>query len=320
MNENKKTIFIAIAAYNELYLKQTIESAQMMAEYPDRVFFGINYQSNDGCFEDISSLKNIRIRHSIVGEPSGWGIDRAIADSFWKNEDYYLQIDAHMLFEKHWDSGLISAHNKIIESGFEKPIISTFVPWWSVGTDGEILHYKPDSQDCCNVCQYIFDSPKIDWIEPKRSWTSVVCGEEIVEHNTICGHFFFTSSVWLEEVGHDWKFIFIGDEHLIALRSHTRGYRMFSIGKPFLWHLNKGVSFEKNDWHNNVGTSNINRTSARFKKDIERQRKIYTGELFGDSGAPNAERLKEYLDFVGFDPLEFYKGMDALGESFDTES
>jgi hypothetical protein len=39
---------------------------------------------------------------------------------------------------------------------------------------------------------------------------------------------------------------------------------------------------------------------------------IYVGELFGDSGAPNAERLKEYLDFVGFDPLEFYKGMNLL--------
>jgi hypothetical protein len=312
MNELNKTIFISIAAYNEKYLKQTIESAQKMAEHPERVFFGINYQSTDGCFEDISSLMNIRVRHSIVKEPSGWGIDRLIADSFWKNEDYYLQIDAHMLFEKNWDSGLISAHNKIIEKGFERPIISTFVPWWSVDENGEILRYEPDSVNCCNVCSYTFGSPEKYWIEPKRSWNSTVCGEDMVEHNTICGHFFFTSSSWLEEVGHDWKFIFIGDEHLTALRSYTRGYRMFSIGKPFIWHLNKGVVFDKNDWHNNVGNSNLNRNSVRFKKDLIRQREIYMGELFGYSGAPTAESLKEYLDFVDFDPVTFYHGMDSI--------
>ena len=312
MNELNKTIFISIPAYNEKYLKQTIESAQKMAEHPERVFFGINYQSTDGCFEDLSMLKNVQARYSIISKPSGFGIDRLIADSFWNGEDYYLQIDAHMLFDKHWDSGLIEAHNKIIKLGFEKPIISTFVPWWSVGDDGEILRYEPDSVDCCNVCSYTFGPPEKHWIEPKRSWDSVVCGEDVVEHNTIAGHVLFASSSWLEDVGHDWKFVFIGDEHLVALRSYTRGYRMFTIGKPFLWHLNKGVTIDSSDWHKNVGTSNMNRNSVRFKKDLTRQREIYTGELLGYSGAPTAESLKEYLDFVGFDPVAFYQGMDDI--------
>jgi hypothetical protein len=76
--------------------------------------------------------------------------------------------------------------------------------------------------------------------------------------------------------------------------------------------MNKGEVFHENDWHNNIGHSNLNRHSVRFKKDIARQRMIYVGELFGDSGAPNAERLKEYLDFANFNPVEFYEAMDAL--------
>ena len=90
-------------------------------------------------------------------------------------------------------------------------------------------------------------------------------------------------------------------------------FRLYNtIGKPFLWHLNKGVTIDSSDWHKNVGTSNINRNSVRFKKDLTRQREIYTGELLGYSGAPTAESLKEYLDFVGFDPVAFYQGMDDI--------
>ena len=310
MNEKNKTIFIAVAAYNEPYLKQTIESAQMMAEYPDRLFFGINYQSNDGCFDDISAFKNVRVRYSVIDKPSGFGIDRLIADSFWQCEDYYLQIDAHMLFEKNWDSEIISVHDKIVNSGFEKPIISTFIPWWSVGADGEILFYEPGSYNCCNVCSYGLGTASQEWIEPIRQWESPVCEDSIVEHGTICGHFMFAQSSWLEDVGHDWKSVFIGDETLTALRSYTRGYRIFSVGTPFMWHLNKGENMNRNDWHNMVAGSNVERSSKRFKADLIRQKNIHLGKLFGNSGSPNREELEKYLDFVGFNVDEFYESFD----------
>lgn len=312
MMENKKTIFIAIAAFNESYLKQTIQSAISQAEFPERIFFGINYQSSDGCFDDISAFKNVRVRYSIIDKPSGFGVDRLIADSFWQCEDYYLQIDAHMLFEKNWDSGIISMHNKIINSGFEKSIISTFIPWWSVGEDGKILRYEPGSAKCCNVCSYSLGVASQEWIEPIRQWESSVCEDSIVQHGTICGHFMFTSSSWLEDVGHDWKSTFIGDETLTALRSYTRGYRIFSVGEPFLWHLNKAGNMNANDWHNMTAGSNVNRSSKRFNADRVRQKNIHLGNLFGNSGAPNREELEKYLDFVGFDVVEFYKSMDEI--------
>ena len=312
MTEINKTIFIGIAAFNEPYLKQTIESAISQAEFPERVYFGINYQSSDGCFDDISEFKNARVRYSIIDKPSGFGIDRLIADSFWQCEDYYLQIDAHMLFEKNWDSKIIFTHNKIVSSGFEKPIISTFIPWWSVDADGNILRYEPGSVKCCNVCSYSLGAASREWIEPTRRWESSVCEDSVVEHGTICGHFMFVSSSWLEDVGHDWKSTFIGDETLTALRSYTRGYRMFSVGEPFLWHLNKAENMNTNDWHNMATGSNVSRSSNRFKADQIRQKNIHLGNLFGHSGSPNREELDKYLNFVGFDVAEFYKSMDKI--------
>jgi hypothetical protein len=42
LKENSQyTIFLSIAAFNELYIKQTLDEALAQADYPDRLRFGI---------------------------------------------------------------------------------------------------------------------------------------------------------------------------------------------------------------------------------------------------------------------------------------
>ena len=118
MNENE-TIYVSIAAFDEIYIKPTLESIWSNSEFPERVFVGLNYQSSDGCFDDLSNFKNLRVRYSATNLPVGFGIDRVAADSFWNCENYYLQIDAHTLFEQNWDSDLINSLYEIKISGVD---------------------------------------------------------------------------------------------------------------------------------------------------------------------------------------------------------
>ena len=311
MKINNNKIFVAVAAFDEKYVGKTVESALVNAQNSSNVIFGINYQSSDGCFDDLSNFKdNVKAVYSISEFPRGLGADRMVASSFWEGEKYFLQIDGHMLFEPNWDTGLIKSLELIKNSGFEKPIISTFVPWWAVNENGDILHYKPNTINCCSVCSYEMGEMNPYWLEPKRVFKETVCDNQIKEHHTISAHYMFTDSRWLEEVGHDTRIIWIGDEHMIAMRSWTRGYRMFSVGIPYAWHFNKGVDRNAKDWRHLIKNNHHNRESFRFKLDFERTKRFLTGQEFGHGGAPSQELLTAYENASGLDYKKIYAIFD----------
>lgn len=308
-----------MAAFNEKHVRRTIESALQHAEFPKKIRFGINYISSNGCFDDLSMFdKNINVSYGIMNQPRGLGIDRASADSLWNGEDYYLRVDAHMLFEPNWDSGLINALENIKTHGFKKPIISTFTPWWSLGENGEILHYSPGSINCCKVHEYEVGPIYKNWM-PQRTFKRglTVCDDNFVEHYTISGAFLFTISEWIEEVGHDPRWVFIGaDENMTSLRSWTRGYRIFTIGIPYIWHFNKQGIFEHDDWRVMNGKNNtpnpFANDSPRYERDRQRMRDYLLGKKFDFGGAPDKQSLDAYQAAIGIDFASVYEQIDIL--------
>jgi hypothetical protein len=97
--KNRK-IFIAVSSYNEKFLKMTIENAIEMAEYPDRLIFGIFSIDNNNNHPIFLNNKNIKLIK--VDYPTVLGVcsSRIGALFTYTDEDYFLQIDAHMLFQK----------------------------------------------------------------------------------------------------------------------------------------------------------------------------------------------------------------------------
>jgi len=307
------TIYLALTAFNERdgFIKLTVGSALSNASIPSRIKFGINYVSSDSCFDDLSEFENnVQVIYGITPKPLGLGISRCVADSFYNKEDYYLQIDAHMLFAPEWDLHLINAYETLkIQYLIEKPIISTFMPWWSMDDLGNIIDYRPGDVNCCQSGN--LDSGYVDavWTEPRQSGVmNSVCGEDFKEHHSISGHFLFASGAWLEEIGHNPNSVFLGDETMIALRSWTRGYRIFAYGIPLLWHYHKTIHGSR-DWHT---LSNFN---VRHKEDsIEKRniREYLLGEKFDRFGAPSRELLNAYQVATGLDYAEIYKKIDSL--------
>lgn len=318
---SKHTIFVAVTGFDENLMGSTISSAIENAEYSERVFFGVNNVSSNGCFQNIiQPIKNIKVIYSVVGQPRGWGIDRCSADSFWNGEDFYLQIDGHMIFEKFWDSYLISDWIKINKDfDVEKPIISNHAPQWYFGDDGQIMGYEKDSTQCCPIYIQTIGEIHKNWSEPALivDGDRRVCGDEIMEHYVICGHFMFASSMWLQEIGHDPKAMFIGDQSMIALRSITRGYKVFSTGRTYVWHLSKHLSKkqeQQGEWRELIdrqyGVNNYVK-----KSEMERIRQYLTGEKFDHYGAPNKDSLDKYQVMIGLNFKHIYKLVDDMKDS-----
>lgn len=303
-----KTIYIAIAAYNEPHLDLMLSNCLENAEHPDRIHFGIWCHYNDGTRPNFSKYKNVM--HIFTDYPAMLGlcIGRMNSLSFYNKEDYIFQLDAHMLFEKNWDTKIINAFEEI-KKHYEKPIISSRVPWWSI-SENKINHYNNQFNKGCGPMIIDKELGNSEGY-PKLATAQTVWEEKkYKEHALVSGHFIFAEPSAFEDVLPDPQIMFAGDEITLALRLWTRGYRMFAIKNPIVWHLNK---FDGDLYHKD------RLMSAELpgkEKDLQKYRSSYgykrvedilTGKILGYWGAPDIEKLKEFESIVNINFKEFYK-------------
>ena len=108
------SIFISIASYQDPLLVSTIFSAYENAQNKDQLVFSICDQSDDGIqLEEIEFKNQIHYEHvdPLFSKGPCWARHRA--QTFFNNENYFLQIDSHTQFAKNWDEIFIEQLNKI---------------------------------------------------------------------------------------------------------------------------------------------------------------------------------------------------------------
>ncbi len=299
------TIFIGIAAMNEIDVVQTIENALDMAKYPDQLSFGVWNHNTYG--QDLD-YKHPQVRVVNVHYPIslGLGVGRACVSALYNNETYYYQIDAHMLFQKDWDDILVTAH-KNLEKVTEKPIISYFGQMWWTDDEGVIQGYNQDSDVIGLPITYSPDHRSfglpinIGHPEGAAMWNAT--DKDYLEHYNIQGGFLFTKAEFLTEVGYDPQLMFFGEELLLAMRAWTRGYRIFVIKPPVQWHKDRWGS-KKHPQERDL-VENTQRPpstpegavwDSRQNASMIRTQQIFRGEILGHWGAPTKELLDQYLE------------------------
>ena len=213
-----ETIFINIAAYNEEDLEDSINSAFEKAEFPENVYVGLLSHYSNGIHPDFSRYKNVKTIKVNEKVGLGLGISRGLASSLYDNQKYYLQIDAHTVFKKNWDSILIKNFN-YLKTIVEKPIISTYVPYYyrdrvtgekftmAKNTDWE-GHYdswslvSKSNKDAIDmdIEKYKMFAYGIEALDSPAAKIPNFKNGIYEEQYFISGHFLFTSSSFLNEV------------------------------------------------------------------------------------------------------------------------
>lgn len=120
------SIFISVAAYQDPTLERTLKQAIEQADKPNELIFAICLQYSEE--PDISfipeSQKKI-IRFDPQTRPGVVKV-RNLLKEMYDNEDYFLQIDSHMQFDKSWDTILIRQFKELQKfANKDKVIIST---------------------------------------------------------------------------------------------------------------------------------------------------------------------------------------------------
>ena len=227
------TIFIMIIAYRDPELLPTLMDMVKNASHPENLRIGIlrDYGPEEN-LHDLDELKSAGIVIRTLERPytEGRGIcdARARAQALYGGEKWVLNIDSHHRFIKNWDAELIESAQKLIADGYSKPLLSTVLPAYDPGDDSyfnnqglfeQSFEKFGETGNVCHVCEWLSTS-----------------SDRPVPGRMISGHFIFTLGKWIEEVKLDPNFYMKGEEIMMAVKSYTWGYDIFTPHKVFCWH------------------------------------------------------------------------------------
>lgn len=329
-------IFINIASYNEEDLIDTIETAFNKAKDPENIYIGMCLHNSNNIFPNLDKYKNVKFIHINEKVGLGLGISRNLAASFYNDEKYYLQIDAHTVFKTNWDYILKEKYEKI-KQNYKKPIISTYVPYyyrdritgkkltmaqnenwedyytpWSL-----VAKSHPEALDIQDKEKYRLFAYGIEALDSPAAKKADFNNQGYEEQYFISGHFLFTDSIFLKEVKYDPELAY-HEENVIAMLAWTRGYRIFNINDHVLWTremytMGRDVP---NSWKQTYLDKDENGISFRDKviAGTLRNKDILTGKVLGEYGSPTIELLNAYENAAGLDYNKFYKDMYDIVE------
>lgn len=296
------SIFISIASYRDPELMRTINSAIDNADNPEDLVFGIVLQD---FVEDVPGYREYENMKIIKMHPKyarGAGYARAKAMELYDNEDYYLQIDSHTIFEKGWDSICIKQHNKAKElSKNDKIILSYFPPPFFIENKNKISFPIKDRERV--------PRPTKQWpiLTDKQEWTAKrveLSSSDLPEVSaTVLAGFIFTTGNIVSEVPYDPEIAFFGEEICFAMRAWTRGWDIYSPSQIILYHFYSREGYKK-IWKDR----NLRATSWKEIENIstEKQKNVLCGIEQGVYGAGNYRHLKLYEKFCGIDFKKIY--------------
>jgi len=227
-------IFVQIAAYRDPQLIPTIENMLENAKRPKNIVIGVarQFHPEDG-FDDLSKYKKdkrFRILDIPYTESKGVCWARHQVQQLYGGEDYTLQIDSHMRFEKNWDDEMIKMIKQLQKKGHKKPLLT-----------GYVSSFDPENDPAGRVTEpwrMVFDRFTPEGVvfflpETIPGWQEM---KQPVPARFYSAHYCFTLGEFSTEVQHDPEFYFHGEEISITVRAYTHGYDLFHPHKVLIWH------------------------------------------------------------------------------------
>ena len=298
-------IFISIASYQDPLLEATIYSAYNNADNPKDLIFGICDQSTSPL--DISSFEfsdQFKYEHvdPINSEGPCWARSR-IQNQF-NNEDYYLQIDSHMQFEKNWDAYLINYLERIRAinlSSHQLPIITCYPRAFNVVDLKEGKFELNNNEIRTDAISYRKDSMFIK--ENFSRQIGSIATQEISHGYLIAAGCLFSSGDFVKEIPYDSDYYFYGEEISLMIRAFTRGFGIFHIQSLPIFHLYAELTNieRKLHWNEDEDTKRDIKWHQREEKSINKLKKLLNDEIAGVFGLGASKSLKDYEYLSGID-------------------
>ena len=289
-------IFVQIASYRDPQLIPTIENMLENAKRPKNIVIGVARQFHpEDKFDDLSKYekdKRFRVLNIPHEESTGVCWARNQVQQLYKNEEYTLQIDSHMRFEKNWDETLINMIKELQEKGYKKPLLTGYVSSFDPENDpeGRVIEPWRMAFDRFTPEGVVFFLPEVI-----PGWKELT---EPIPSRFYSAHFCFTLGEFSKEVQHDPEYYFHGEEISVGVRAYTHGYDLFHPHKVIIWHeyTRKGRTKQWDDdkeWYLKNSSSH-----SKNRKILGIDGESFDGDL-GKYGFGTERTLKDYEKYAG---------------------
>lgn len=332
-----KSIFVSLGTYRDPYCPMTMKALYSQAEHPERLFVGLLQQNcfekecrtgvlaggkvqtagpDDDCYElfcaspegkrsNACNTGQIRLFNVNESESLGPYMARYLGAKFYRGENFYLQIDSHSQFVRHWDTKLI---HMMETAEAKKPVISTYPPDSGMNWKDTIGFRMCDSE---------FATSQIEW-QIIRLGSSMAFDSSVQSSPRyapfVAAGFFFSWGGFLHEVPFDplLPWIFMGEEISMSARLWTAGYDIFSPTINVLNHYYvrrhypkfwESVNrFFKKPIHNNLVEIVLKRVKTMLSYPESSPELINPNSVLyrlEDWSMGTARSFHEYMDMVG---------------------
>lgn len=234
------TIFASIASYRDKLCTKTLESIFSNAEYPDRVYIGIcqqNAEEDSECANFDSDilrpyLKNIKIIKLPHHEARGPCFARYWCSTLYNGEDYFAQLDSHILMAKNWDSKAIRMISEIKSTTDSKKVVLSHYTknYEEYGVDNP-------NNEVPRMCRAFFNDSGMISFEGAENIS--IDTHTYIQTPFVAGGFIFTEGQFLKDVPFDphLDYIFVGEEITLSARTWTAGYDIYTPSENLVFHL-----------------------------------------------------------------------------------
>ena len=304
------SIFIGIPSYCDPVLGFTMAQAYEKAKYPDEVFFGVVDQSPLDTPSLIpahipaTQIASIRVDAS---QSRGCCWARSLVGSLYKDQDWFLQLDSHMMFEQDWDEYLCTKAEACMSLAGSNCVVSSYPENFRF-VEGKPVSLAKEPRLLANV---VHADAKFGEKNPVLNFSAIsLKGAAAVEGFHIAGGFLFAPGDYAQIVPYDPYMYFIGEEQSMSLRLYTHGWSIYHVRGIPIHHLyNDGESGVKRDLHWDKRESKVTEDTPkpRWTSLDRRSKRRLSTLLWGDPselgvyGLGQERTLQDYARDTGID-------------------
>ena len=301
-NPDAMTIFISIASYCDSLLRPTIEDALAKAAYPERLRFGVVEQTDLEerlPVAEMQQSKQIRYLGIDRLHSRGVGWARNVAMSLYQEEDWFFQIDSHMIFKFGWDVKLLESaeecaaiNPQFVISSYPNPF--NFIdgePTPQPVTNKILAHVLKKESEFGEFLTLAFSAIGLDYDAPLKGYhLGAGC--------------LFAPGKFVSAFPYDAQIYFEGEEQALAARLFTHGWDIFHVAGLPIYHLyqHAGSPTRPKHWNQEENEARTQKWYELSSHAKHRVTSILLGQRdHGIYGLGDQRTMEEYAAFCGID-------------------